>query len=195
MNTELKELYFKSKEELDIIRSNATLAKWKVLSRTYKLGKQIWGSKFSKHQLSFDMGLPYTTTIRCLSLDRANITSWKLHDAGKISTFKLAMICQQKDVTYQDEIIDMVIKDNLSTYQIKSLKVNQLDDVNKERHRLATEKGYSRTSSAARNFELWIERGKLFLLMNEAALTKKKQKEIKIQLKELNKGIDSYING
>jgi len=88
----------------------------------------------------------------------------------------------------------MIINDDLSTYQIKSLKVNNLKDVNKERHRLATESGYSRQSSAAENFQRWIERGKLFLLMKRNALTKTKYAQIKEELKELNKRIELYCD-
>ena len=191
----LREQYFQSKEELDIIRSNTTLAKWKVLSKAYKLGKKIWGNRFSKVQLAHDMEMPLTTCMRCLALDKASKTSWKKHDAGKISTFKLALVCMLKSVTYQDEVVSMVIKDSLSTYQIKSLKINELDDINKERHRIAIEQGYSRQSVAAQQFQNWIDRGRLFLLMSEDVLTKPKAKAIKEELKELNKRIDRYCNG
>ena len=190
----LKKKYFKSKEQLDIIRSNETLAKYKILSVAYELGKKIWGKSFTRQRLAYDMELPMTTTLRCLSLDKANSKTWKLIRADKISVFKVAMALQSKSITYQDEIVNMIINDNLSTYQIKSLKVNNLKDVNKERHRLATESGYSRQSSAAENFQRWIERGKLFLLMKRNALTKTKYAQIKEELKELNKRIELYCD-
>lgn len=190
----LKKKYFKTKEQLDIIRSNETLAKWKALSHAYKLGKRIWGSHFTKQRLAYDMELPLTTTLRCLALDKANKRSWKLVEQGEISAFKLAMICQTKSITYQDEIVDLVIKNNYSTYQIKSLKINKLSDINKERHRLAIEKGYSRKDSAARNFKMWIDRGKLFLLLKKTALSEEKYNEIRKELKELNKKIERYLS-
>lgn len=189
----LKKRYFKSKEELDIIRSNATLAKWKVLSNAYKLGKKIWGRNFTRERLAHDMDIPMTTTLRCLALDKANSKSLKLMKAGKISAFKLAMVCQTKDKTYQDEIVNMIIKDNISTYKIKTLKINKLSDINKERHRVAIENGYSRQSSAAENFQKWIDRGKMFLILKENALSKTKYTEIKKELKDLNKRIDLYV--
>jgi hypothetical protein len=191
---ELKVKYFASKVELDKIRSDATLAKWKVLSKNYKLGKKIWGHHFTREKLAQDMEMPYTTCLRCLSLDKANANSWKKHKAGKISTFKLAMICHQKSINFQDELVDMVIKDNLSTYEISELRINIVEDINKERHKIAVQQGYSRKSSAAEQFQRWINRGKLFLLMKDKALTKTKQKEIKTQLKELNKRIEWYCN-
>lgn len=189
----LKFQYFKSKEELDIIRHNTTLAKWKILSSAYKLGKKIWGARFTKQRLAFDMDVPQTTVLRCLALNRANKKSLRLLKANKISAFKLAMICQLKSITYHDEIVDLVIKDNLSTYKIKSLKINKLSDINKERHRLAVEIGYSRQSSAAENFQRWINRGKLFLILKEKALSKTKYIEIKKELKDLNKRINLYL--
>jgi len=67
----LEKKYFSTKKELDIIRGDETLLKWKILSKAYKLGKQIWGKKFTVVKLSEDMDLPYTTTKRCLSLDNA----------------------------------------------------------------------------------------------------------------------------
>lgn len=189
----LKVQYFKSKEELDIIRHNTTLVKWKILSNAYKIGKKIWKTKFTKQRLAYDMDISMTTVLRCLALDRANKKSLRLLKANKISAFKLAMICQLKSITYQDEIVDLVIKDNLSTYKIKSLKIDKLSDINKERHRLAVEIGYSRQSSAAENFQRWINRGKLFLILKEKALSKTKYIEIKEELKDLNRRIELYL--
>lgn len=113
---QLERSYFNNKIELDKLRDNITLKKWKILSKAYKQGKKIWGSRFTRERLAIDMDTPYTTTLRCLSLDRANKRSWKLVKEEKLSVFKLAMICQSKSITYQDEIVDMVIEDNLSTY-------------------------------------------------------------------------------
>lgn len=192
-NNHLKERYFKCKEQLDIIRSNATLAKWKILSKAYKLGKQIYGRSFTRQRLAHDMDLPWTTTHRCLSLDKANAKTRKLINTGKISAFKVAMICQLKSLNYQDEIVGLVISQNYSTYQIKTLRVNNLKDINKERLRLAVEKGYSNQYSAADNFQRWIERGKMLLLLKEKALSKKKYTEIKEDLRGLNKRIERYI--
>lgn len=189
----LKKSYFQSKEELDNLRDDATLSNWKILSKAYKLGKKIWGARFTKQQLSFDMDIPYTTVGRCLSLDRANKKSWKLVREKKLSVFKLAMICQLKSITYQDEIIEMVVADNLSTYQIKTLRVDNLKDINKERHRLAIEKGYSRSDSAYCHFKSWTERGRMFLLMDKSYLPKSKIGDINRRLKSLKIEINKYL--
>jgi len=194
MNKELKKTkYFAQKELLNAILDDVTLKRWKVLSKAYKLGKEIWGFKFTRERLADDMDIPSTTVIRCLSLDRANKRTWDLIKQKKLSVFKAAQICMSKNRTYQDEVVDMTIEDNLSTYQIKSLKINSLKDVNKERQRIACEAGYSRKSSAYSNFQHWIERGKIFMAMNKKHLPKDKLPEIKTNLKELNVKIKEYI--
>jgi len=194
MNKEQKiQQYFAHKKILDEIRDDITLKRWKELSKAYKLGKQIWGQrKFTKQRLSHDMEIPRTTVLRCLSLDKCNPKTWRLIKSKKISAFKVAQICQSKNITYQDEIVSMVIKEGLSTYQISSLKVKNLKDVNKERQRLACEKGYSRKSSVYSNFKNWIERGRLYLLMNKDYLPKDKLSTIKEQLLNLNSLIEKY---
>jgi len=187
-----KQKYFAHKKELDAIRDDITLKRWKILSKAYKLGKQIWGFGFTRIRLSEDMDIPISTVLRCLSLDKCNPKTWKLIKAKKISAFKVAQICQSKNITYQDEIVEMVIKDELSTTQISSLKVRSLKDVNKERQRLACENGYSRKSSAYSNFENWIGRGRLYLLMSKNNLPKDKLPVIKEHLLNLNEMIARY---
>ena len=103
------------------------------------------------------------------------------------------MICQSKSRTYQDEIVNLVIEDNLSTYQIKTLKVNNLKDINLERHRLAVENGYSRKNSAYFHFRRWAERGKIFLLMDKSYLPESKMDDIEERLKKLKEDIGKYL--
>lgn len=190
---QLKKEYFNSKKKLDKLRDNITLKRWEILSEAYKKGKKIWKSKFTRERLAFDMEMPMTTVLRCLSLDRANTRSWDLVKQKKISVFKLAMICQLKNRTFQDEIVDMVMEENLSTYQITTIKVGDFKDINKERHRLACESGYSRKSSAYINFSNWTERGKIFLLMDRKYLPENKSNDIKLKLMKLNKDIETYL--
>jgi len=191
--TTLEEKYFASKDELDIIRDNETLLKWEVLSRANKLGKEIWDKKFTMRKLSEDMGLPYTTTKRCLSLDNATKKSWELLRDKKISAFKLAMVFQLKSNQFQDEIVKAVIEDNLSTTKIKSFNLKNILDVNKWRHQKAVEKGYSRQSSAYYNFKNWINRGSIFILMPISSVGDKNKDDIISRLKTLKLKIDRYI--
>lgn len=190
---QLTKQYYDSKKKLLDMRDDITLKRWKVLSKAYKLGKQVWGSRFTRERLAEDMDTPYTTVLRCLSLDRVNKRNWKLINEGKISVYKVAQICQSKNLTYQDEIVDMVIKENYSTYQIKSLKIGGLKDISKEKQRIATENGYSRKYSAYLYFNGWIERGDNFLLMDKNNLPEKKIKEIEKKLKSLVDNIDKYL--
>jgi len=189
----LKLKYFAKKEQLNKLRDNATLENYKILSEAQKLGKQIWNSHFTLTKLAEDMDMPYTTVCRCMSLSRADKSAWKLVEEDKLSVFKLAMICSLKSKKYRDEIIKMVVKDNLSTYQIKTLTINNIGDINKERHRLVIENGYTRKSSAYSNFNNWIDRGKLFLTMDINKLPEDKVPVIKEELKELDNRIKLYL--
>ncbi len=194
MNKELLKIqYFESKEQLSAMRDEITLSRWKTLSTANKIGKKIWGRRFTRKRLSEDMDIPYTTMLRCLSLDRANKRTWKLIKNGKISVYKVAQICQSKCRTYQDEIVDLVIKEDYSTYQITTLNIKNLGDINKERHRLACENGYSRKSSAYYNFSSWVDRGTMFLLMDKKHLPEDRLKEIDSKLKRLNGQIGRYL--
>ena len=191
--SKLEKSYFRHKKQLDELRDNITLRRWKILSIAYKKGKNIWGSSFTRQRLAFDMDMPLTTVLRCLSLDKANKRSWKLVNEKKLSIFKLAMICLSKNVTFQDEIVDIVIEDKLSTYNISKLKINNIKDINKERQRVACETGYSRRNSAFYNFSNTIDRIKVFLLMDKKHLPENKIKDIEKKLIKLNKDINNYL--
>lgn len=188
-----KKQYLELKKKLDEIRSDVTLQKWKVLSKAYKLGKKIWGHSFSERKLSDDMDIPYTTCKRCLSLNRANKRTWKLIKEKKISAFKVAMICSEKSKYFQDEIINIVIRDNLSTCDISNLKINDVEDVNVERHRIAVEKGYSRMDSAYSQMKNWITRGLVFIKLSPDRIPQNKHKDVIENLIKLNHEISLFI--
>lgn len=185
--------YFATKKELDVIRDEATLAKWKVLSVAYKLGKEIWGNKFSVSQLAKDMGLPYTTTKRCLALDKATPKSLALMNAKKISAFKLAMICMTRDNHFQDEMVEEVILGNLSTYDIKHFKPKKLKDIKNWEKSQAARMENRRKTKAYNIFNSWIDKGYLLLLTPISSVSKEKQKILITNLKRLHKKIGAYI--
>jgi len=185
--------YFSNKEELDKLRDNITLHRWKILSKNYNLGKRIWGTAFSKLRLSEDMDIPNTTVCRCLALDKINERNWALNKEGKISVFKLAMIASLKNHQFQDQIVDIVISDKLSTCAIKEFRINNVRDMNEVRHRLAVDKGYSRKDSAYVNFRTWIDRGDRFLKMGKSNLPDAKVKEIETELLKLKIEIIEFI--
>jgi len=185
--------YFKNKGELDAINSDITLLKWEILSRANKQGKEIWGKSFTTFRLSKDMGVPLTTVKRCLALDKATSKTWSFIRQKKVSAFKAAMVCQLKSNVFQDDIINVVIKDNLSTYQIKSFKPKNINDVNKWRHQKAIEKGYSRQDVAFRYFNSWISRGSVFLLMPISSVGPNKKKQILDSLKLLHTKLGIYL--
>jgi len=186
--------YKKLKEQLDKQRSSETLKKYKILSKAYKLGKQIYGkNNFSIWQLALDFELPYETTKRILALDKANKNTWELINEGKISAFKVAMVLLKKDSYYQDETIKMVIEENLSTYQIKSLKIKDLEDIQKERLRLAVENGFARASAAWYSFRHTLERLNELLIMDTNMLPKSKLPELKNKIKDLKQKLEKYM--
>jgi len=186
--------YKKLKEQLDKQRSSETLKKYKILSKAYKLGKQIYGkNNFSIWQLALDFELPYSTTKRILALNKANKNTWKLINEGKISAFKVAMVLLKKDSFYQDETIKMVIEENLSTYQIKSLKIKNLEDIQKERLRLAVENGFARASTAWYSFRYTLERLNELLIMDTNMLPKSKLPELKNKIKDLKQKLEKYM--
>jgi hypothetical protein len=185
--------YYSIQAQLSLLRDQITLKRWKLLSRAYKLGKKVWGRGFDVKQLAEDMEIPLTTCKRCLALDRANPRNLQLMAEGKISAFKVAMICQLKNYVFQDEIVDLVIKDNLSTYKIKTLKINNLSDINKFRHQQAVERGYSRKDSAFSNMDRWIERGFQFLALLPSSFTHSKISSLISRLKLLDDKIRKKI--
>ncbi|KKN69331.1 hypothetical protein LCGC14_0441900 [marine sediment metagenome] len=189
----LKKKYFASKKDIDAICDSTTLLKWEILSKANKLGKQLWGIQFTLKRLSVDMGLPYTTTKRCLSLDNATPESWQLLKDKKISAFKLAMVCLLKSKVFQNEIVAAVIEDNMSTYKIKAFNPKNIADVNKWRHQKAAEAGYSRQDSAARNMRSWISRGIIFMLMPIKSFGEKNKDDMIECLKVLQLKIENYI--
>lgn len=145
----LVEEYKKLQKEFIKIDDDETTKKWKILSKAYKLGKDIYGQDFSVVKLSLHFDIPYTTCKRVLSLDKANERTWEMIKNGEISAFKVAQICMSKNIKYQDQIVDLVIANNLSTVDIKKLKITENGlDVKTARLENAVKKGYSRQSSA-----------------------------------------------
>jgi len=185
--------YNKLKEELNTQRDSETLKKYEILNKAYKLGKKIYGNTYSISKLSLDFELPFTTTKRILSLTKANNKTWELIKSGKMSAFKAAMILCSKHLTYQDEVMQMVIKNNLSTYDIKNIKIKNYDDVKREKLRIAVERGFSREDSAFHAFINTINRLNELLNLNEDFLTKNKRDTIRKELSKLNKRIETYI--
>jgi hypothetical protein len=189
----LKEKYNVIKIQLDNLRSEETLNKWKLLSEAYKIGKEIWGNEFSVKKLSEDMNLPYTTTKRCLSLDKATPKTWTLIRKGKISAFKAAQVCMTKNNKLQDETIDLIVKENYSTCKIKSWNIQSKEDLVFLRQQKAVEDGFSRKESAYRSLHNWIEKGKLLLLIKKEYFSENKLNELKKELQNLNRKIENFI--
>jgi len=184
----------KLKKNFESELHSETLRKFKILSEAYKLGKQIYGrSNFSIFRLSYEFEVPYSTAKRILSLEKANKNTWKKIKEKKITSFKASMILLKKKNHYQDEMIDMVIKDNLSTYQIRSLNIENLQDIKKERLRIAVENGFARSTTAYISFYNTLSRMNELLSLGLGYLPKNKLPELKDKLLELPPKIKEYV--
>ncbi len=188
----LLEKYNALKKELDQIRDDMTLSKYKILTDAFKLGKKIYGKRYSNYRLSFDFEVPYTTVRRIRSLDKANRETWKLINKKKISSFKVAQILHQHGPTYQDEIIKMTIEKNLSTYDIRELRCRTLADIKEERLRIAVRNGFARSSVAYRSFQTAIERLHTLTTIEVEYLPRKKLLILSQEIVELIKGLEKF---
>ena len=187
-------IYKKLKEDLDKERHSETLNKFLILNRAYDLGIKIYGrNSFSIMKLSLDFEMPYTTTKRILSLRKANKRTWKLINEEKITSFKASMILLKKSITFQDEIIDLVIKDNLSTFQIRSLNIKDLKDIQKERLRVAVERGFGRASTCYYSFSSTLDRLEQLFLLNDTDLPKHRLPELRTKLIRLDRNLDKFL--
>lgn len=181
---ELKLKYFKTD-------TDETLKKYYILSKAYELGKKLYGQQFSKNILAlhFDIGL--TTVKRILSLNNANERTWKFIKDGKISASRVTMILLRWDSLRQDEIIDIVLKDNLTTYQIKKLPIK--GDIKKEKLKIAVEQGFARQSVAFKSFKDTVTRLNKLLELEEDTFPPKKIPEIIEMLDELKINIERKL--
>jgi len=192
---QLLKAYNKLKLDLDKDRHSETLRKYKILSKAYKLGVQIYGkNSFSIMKLALDFDFPYTTCKRILSLDRANKKTWKLINENKISSFKVAQILLKKHYYHQNEAIKLVIDENLSTYQIYSLKTNSLDNIKKERLRISIENGFARASTCYWSFNHTLERLEQLLILDKKFLPKDKIPLLNKKLVKIIKKMEQWNN-
>jgi len=170
-----------------------TLRKYNILSQAFKIGKKIHGSYFTKQQLSKDFEIPYTTINRILSLDKANEKTWDRINSGKITSYKAAQVLMQKNVYLQDKLIEVVIEDNLSTYQIKNMKDKSLEDIKQDRLRRAVKDGFARKETALFSFNATLGKLKQLLLLKKEYLPKNKLPELRRNLVRVREMLDSYI--
>lgn len=186
--------YNKLKAQMDSQRNSETLKKFYILKKAYSLGIKIYGrNHFSIVRLALDFEIPITTVKRVLSLSKANKRTWKLIKSKKISSFKVAMALLKKDTTYQDEIVDLIIKDKLSTYQINSLNIRKLSDIKKERLRISIDNGFARASTAYLSLKSTLDRLEELLQLDLKYLPAKKFPELKMKLEKLNQDIENYL--
>lgn len=100
-NNKLIIQFKKLKEQLDSLNHFDTLKKYRILSKMFKLGKKMYGVRYSIRKLAIEADMPYTTVKRIMSLEKANKNTWKLINERKISAFKAAYILYTKNTKLQ----------------------------------------------------------------------------------------------
>ena len=185
--------YDELKQQYQDQLSSETLSKYEILNEAFEIGKKLKGRSYTYVTLSIDFEVPYTTCKRVLALRKANKRNWKLIREGKISSFKVAMILLQKEITYQDELIDLVIKENLSTYDIKNLKDGSLKEVNDNRLKLAVDRGFARKRVAYLSFVKYLDRVNAMTLIDKVNLPQTKFKQLTKELNKTVKNINKFI--
>jgi hypothetical protein len=189
----LQKQYLNLKQDYFKLRDSETLRKYRILAKAKKIGLKLFGRSYTIHQLSEDYEIPYTTVKRVLGLEKANKRTWELIKSKELSAFKAAMVLSTKDTLYQDEIIDMVLKRNLSTYQIKQIRVRDYKDLAKNDRKFAIAKGYSRDHEAYYKFLQAITRLNDFLGLKPHYLTDKNKELVRKRLEKLQSEIGKFV--
>lgn len=189
----LKKEYESLKDKFEKQIASETLKKYLILSRAYKIGKILNGFKFTRQTLAKEFQIPYSTVQRLLSLDRMTPKTKRLLHSGKISASKVSQITSTKNLAFQGEIVDLVISKKLNTQDIKKLKPEKIEDVNKYRFDKAIKEGYSRKDSLYLNFSNSINRLHSYLTLNIDSFPDTKKFEVLAKLRELKKEIDFFL--
>lgn len=169
------------------------LAKYKILSEAYKVGKKLYGNRFGIRTLAVDFDVSITSTRLLLTLDRANSKTWELIETGKISPHKVALIIRQKGSAYQDEVIDIVIKGNLGNEDIKKIKVESQRKMKESFKSVLHDKGYTEKKQAYRLFKQAIRRMNHFLTMDKKHFPKTSLRLIDSELIHLQNQITHFL--
>jgi hypothetical protein len=188
----LKE-YESLKKQFYKIDTDETLKKYYILSKAHKLGKKIYGAHYSIAAMAVHFDIPYETCRRIMSLERASKKIWKKINSGELSAFKAAQICLTINKDMREEIVDTVVKDNLSTYQIKRIDLPNKGKIKKERLKISVEKGFSRQDSAYRSISDTIERMNILLESKKENFPENKIPELILKLKKLSNHIEDKI--
>jgi len=191
--TALEDKYHALLIKYSSIEDSETLRKYKILKEAFSIGRKLHGHKFNLHNLSNDLDLPYTTTKRIFALSKANNLTWKKIKDKKISPFRVAYILSTRDVTYQDELIDLAIEKNLTTYDIKKLRIKDYKDIAKARLTLSVQQGFARKDSCYASFIHTLERFDNLFLIDKNQLPESKLNLLKTKLDTLKKDITKFV--
>jgi hypothetical protein len=175
------------------IEDNETLRKYKILKELFVIGKKMHGYRFNLHKMSDDLDVPYTTVKRIMSLNKANKNTWKLIKENKITAFRVAYILSTRDNTYQDELINLAIEKNLTTYDIKKLRLKDYKDIEKARLSIAVEKGFARRDTCYNSFISTLTRFDDLFMIDKEQLPEKKIPILAKKLNQLKDDIPKFL--
>lgn len=192
---ELKKEYEDLKEKATKGKDLYNLHMFAVLTRAYEVGKKIYGQHFSLNKLAEDFGVTRFYIKRVFSLKKANPKTRQLIKEGKISVTKVMEIICKEGATFQDEIVEQVVNNNLKISDIKRLRSFKSLDEHREFQRLkAIETGYSERWAAARGFERAATSIRDALLIHPEELPRKRIDDVRGLLKSINDEIEEYLS-
>ncbi len=193
IDKQLKEEYENLKKKMEFARSKFTIENFRILNRAYEIGKNLYGNNlFGYKQLAKDFKMGSTTVSRIMNLKKANKRTWKLIEQGKLGSHKVALILARRSRHFQNEVVDMVIKYNLSTKEITKIKTDDLDVLNDERRRIATERGFSQRQNAFRSIEAVLTRLPEVMRISPDFIPNTKIKTLKEMVEEAIELLEKY---
>jgi len=186
--------YEELKKQVENTKSKFTIDLYKILEQAYRIGKKLYGvRKFGYPHLARDFNLSYSTVVRVMSLNRASFKTKQLIKQGKIGSHKVALILQRKSRHFQDEIVNTVIKYNLSTDEIMKMNTESSEEINREKERIARDFGFYQKANALRSWCGAFERMERALEISPKNLPNGKLKEVRKKAKKLKNKLEEYL--
>lgn len=181
-------------KQMSIERDIYTLKQYNIIKKAWEVGKQI-DITFTRKQLAIDLGVSYSTVKRLLTLQKMSMRTEKLIKDKKISLNVVAEITSTSKIYFEEEVVDIAIENNYTTYDIQKMDINNLRDLDKYKDRKmkkAEDEGYTRKFGAYMGFSRAINNMFIFLNMPLSNFPEVRHKEIKERTKSLSEQLNNY---
>jgi len=192
---ELRERYDELILEMTSLNNNHALDYYKIVKEASEIGFEIFGVNFSQQKLSVDFGISRKSVGRCLALNNMNKKTQKLVETGKISASKILPILFNSNQDYQNEIIQKIMKDNITQEQIvQNMPIfESKEEVENWNYRNPMSK-LSTKSSNNLNIMIYRRITELTFLL-DADTNRMENKDIVVQrIKDLQEKLDYFVN-